>query len=245
MTRRFIITAVLIMTAQGGCAGSPEFDRLAMREALTHDGTQADESTTAARGTPPMAPPTPLRLAYYFVEVDFPLHDGIWKAEWVGADKSLLADSLTPLKGKGIATDIFLLTDPTIRGLDVKKIRTTAARYGADAVLIVNGVGAVDRSNNAYAALYPTVIGAYVAPGTVGKSLFVIEGAVWDTRVDRLYTRQAAEGHARRAGPAMKLENREVLASAKHSALEALGKKIVDTLIDWKSERSLSDDQLR
>ena len=243
MTRWFMIASVLIVTIQTGCAGSPAFDRYAMHDALTHNGIQADESPPAASGRTPSAPSAPLRLAYYFVEVHFPLDHGIWKAEWIGTDKSVLADSLAPLKREGIATEIFLLTDPTIRGRDVKKIKTTAARYGADAVLIVNGVGAVDRSNNAYAALYPTVIGAYLVPGTVGESLFIVEGNVWDTRVDRLHTKQAAEGHARMAGPAMKLEDREVFGLAKHSALKALGEKIADELIRRKGEGLPSDNR--
>lgn len=243
MAQWFMIASTLILAILAGCAGGPGFDRDAMREVLRHNGNPAAGQTSPVTDT--SALPAPFRLAVYFVEHDFPLRRNIRKAEWIGSDKAALIDHLAPLKREGAVTDIFLLTDSTIRGHDIRKIRVAAARYGADAVLIVNGVGAVDRSNNAYAALYPTVIGAYLVPGTVGESLFIVKGNVWDTRVDRLYIRQAAEGHARMAGPAMTLEDREVFGLAKHSALKALGEKIADELIHRMGEGLPSDNRLR
>jgi hypothetical protein len=229
----------------GGCAGGQTFDRDTMRAVFGHNGTPAAKHQSAAAEPEKSALPTPFRVALYFVERDFPLQHNIQKAEWTSMDKDTLAAGLAPLKQEGIVTDIVLLADSTIRGHDTQKIRNTAARYGADAVLIVKGVGAVDRSNNAYAALYVTGIGAYLAPGTVAEALFLIEGDLWDTRVEQLYATQTAEGHAQVAAAAMKLEDRAVLALAKKSALETLGKKVGDELIRVKGERPPSRDRLR
>ncbi len=245
MAHWFTIASALILTMLAGCASSQEFDRDAMRAMFWREDTQ-----TVAHQSPEMeiensSPPTPFRLALYFVENDFPPRLNIRKAEWIGTDKDVLANSLAPLKREGIAADIFLLTDSAIRGHDIREIRNAAARYGADAVLIIQGIGAVDRSNNAYAALYVTVVGAYVAPGTVGESLFLIESDLWDTRVERLYATQRAEGHAQVEAAAMKLDDRAMHDLAKKSALADLGRTVSDELIRLKQEKRPSHNQLR
>jgi rhombotail lipoprotein len=127
-------------------------------------------------------------------------------------------------------TETFLLVDSTIQGNDARKIRQAASRYGADAVLIVEGVTAVDRYNNGYAALYATLIGAYFAPGTESQALFIINGSLWDVRTERLYAIQTAEGHSKSVGPAVAVEDRQVLAQAKKSALVEFSKQIAEEL---------------
>ena len=245
MTHWFTIASALTLTVLAGCASSQEFDRDAMRALFEREDTRNAEHQSPEIEIENSSPPTPFRLALYFVENNFPPHHNIRKAEWIGTDKDVLADSLAPLKREGITADTFLLTDSAIRGHDVREIRNAAARYGADAVLIIQGVGAVDRSNNAYAVLYVTLIGAYVAPGTVGESLFLIESNLWDTRVDRLYATQTAEGHAQVAEAAMKLDDRAMYDLAKKSALADLGRKVSDELIRLKQEKPPSHNQLR
>ena len=154
----------------------------------------------------------------------------IQKAEWVSADKDALGKWLAPLQDERVLTEAFLLVDATIQGNDVRKIRRAAARYGADAVLIVEGAAAVDRYNNGYAAYYATLIGAYLAPGTISEALFMIHGSLWDVRAERLYATQTAEGHSKSVGPAVAVENRQVLVQAKKSALDEFGKQMADEL---------------
>jgi hypothetical protein len=229
-----LYVTLLLGLLMSGCAGSQTFDRDAMRAAFGHNGAPSAEQASAAAEPEKPALPAPVRLALYFVEEDYPLQRKIQKAGWTSMDKDALAAGLASLKQEGIVTDIVLLTDSTIRGHDVQKIRKAAARYGADAVLIVKGVGAVDRSNNAYAAWYITLIGALFVPGTVGEALFMIEGDLWDAQVERLYATQTTEGHAQLTASAARLEDRAVLALAKKSALEDLGRKITDELIRYR-----------
>jgi hypothetical protein len=156
-------------------------------------------------------------------------------AKWIDRDKEALIKELTPLRNEGIVADTFLLTDSTIHGYDIQKIRQAAARYDADAVLIVEGVGSVDRYNNGYAAWYVTLIGAYVAPGTVSDALFMIHSSLWDTRTERLYVTQTAEGRSTLTGSAVTLEDGQVLAQAKTAALTEFGKRTVD---EWRRFRT-------
>jgi hypothetical protein len=187
----------------------------------------------------------PFRLALYFVRRDFPAHRTIQKAEWVSADKEVLEQWLAPLRNEGIVTDLFLLVDATIQGRDARKIRQAAARYGADAIMILDGIAAVDRYNNGYASLYTTLIGAWLAPGTVSEALFMMEGEMWDVRTERLYTTQAAEGQAQTVGTAIAVEDRQVLDRAKKVALDEFGKRMADELRRLKDATPRGRERLR
>lgn len=227
---------VLLMLLAGGCAGSAEFDRTAMRATLgTAEIPDAQPVSTVAHADMPN-PPHPLRLALYFVERDMPIRHNIRMAKWMDGDKDALMKGLTPLHREGIVADTFLLADSTIHGYDVQKIRKAAARYDADAVLIVEGVGSVDRHNNGYAAWYVTLIGAYVAPGTVSDALVMIHSSLWDARAERLYATQTVEGRSTLTGPAVSLEDDQALAQAKTAALIELGKRTVD---EWRRSKTL------
>lgn len=222
---------VLLILLAGGCAGSTEFDRTAMRATL---GIAEIPAAAIAHADMPN-PPHPLRLALYFVERDLPIQHKIRLAKWTDSEKDALLKRLAPLQHEGIAADTFLLTDSTIHGYDVHKIRQAAARYDADAVLIVEGVGSVDRYNNGYAAWYVTLIGAYVAPGTVSDALFMIHSSLWDARTERLYATQTVEGRSTLTGSAVLLEDGQVLAQAKTAALAEFGKRMVD---EWRRSRT-------
>jgi hypothetical protein len=226
----------------GGCMGGPAFDRDTMRAAFDRAETPSAEHRSAVTHAEIQTLAHPLRLALYFVERDMPLSHKIRKAEWISQDKAALIHELTPLLNEGIVTDAFLLADSTIRGHDVPKIRQTAARYRADAVLIVEGIGAVDRYNNGYAMWYATLIGAYFAPGTVSEALFMINGSLWETRTDRLYTTTlTAEGRSKSVGSAALIEDDQVLAQAKAAALAEIGKRAVDELRRLRTPPPASD----
>ncbi|MBH0182938.1 MAG: hypothetical protein HP490_15010 [Nitrospira sp.] len=216
------------MLLAGGCAGSAEFDHAAMRATLGIAEIPATQQASAIAHADMPNPSHPLRLALYFVERDMPIRHKIQMAKWMDKDKDRLLKQLAPLQREGIVADTFLLADSTIHGYDVPKIRQAAARYHADAVLIVEGVGSVDRYNNGYAAWYVTLIGAYVAPGTVSDALFMIHGSLWDTRTERLYATQTVEGRSTLTGSAVLLEDSQVLAQAKTAALAEFGKQTVE-----------------
>lgn len=223
MNFRLILLVGLLLS---GCAGSKGFDRDAMRGTFSRNASAITEQAKA--GKPTLS--TPLRLAVYFVHKDFPAQRTMQKAEWLSTEKDTLITGLAPLRNERTVSDLFLLVDSTIQGSDAQKIRHAAARYGADAVLIVDGVGSVDRYNNGYAALYVTVIGAYFAPGTESNALFMIDSNVWDVRSELLYATQTVEGHSKAVGPAMSVEDTRVFAQARKAALDELSKQMVDQL---------------
>ena len=48
--------------------------------------------------------------------------------------------------------------------------------------MIVDGAAEIDRYNNRYAWFYPTMIGAYLAPGTESHALVMVTGSLWAIR---------------------------------------------------------------
>jgi len=232
-----LVGSLLFMT--WSCASRTDFDRNTMRALLQSDPRVTTEQPVAVDvTTAPLA--LPFKLALFFVEREVPRGQGLHKVQWLSGDKDALVLWLKSLRDERIVSEVFPLTDPTIKGQDVRKIRQAAARYGMDAVLILDGIGAVDRFNNGYATLYPTLIGAYFAPGTECEALVMLESTLWDVRSDRLYLSQVNEGTWKSVGPTMSVENRDVLARAKHVAFEEFGSRITDRFRAMRTDRRSS-----
>jgi rhombotail lipoprotein len=222
-----VLVAILLGCLLTGCTGSHGFNRDAMHTALQHEPGRLSEPEAGA-GKP--VRPVPFKLALFFVDKDFPSNGLITKADWVTADKETVMTALAPLKTERIVSDIFLLEDSTIKGYDENKTKRAGRRYGADIVLIVDGVAAVDRFNNASAWLYATLVGAYLAKGTESDALFIVDGVILDVHGERRYAEQRVEGQSRQIGPAMSVDDKDVLAQAKQAALVEFGQRMADHL---------------
>lgn len=218
-----------------GCtATSQGFDREAMRAVMQAPIELAQTEIAGSALAAAQPPVVPFRLALYFVPQTLPAHRSLRPAEWVSTDKERLIKWLAPLRQEAILSEILLLVDPTIRNADAPAIRQAAGRYGADAVMVIQGVGEVDRYDNGYAVLYPTLIGAYLAPGTHSDALFLISGALHAVRSDWRDT-QTVEGHAEVVGPTMAVQDGPVMAQAKQAALNELGQRMAAVLRRLKS----------
>lgn len=233
MARRFTTALILVLSMSAGCASSQGFDRAGISEAL-HVDLDRNEDQSPVSPTSNLS--LPFRLGVFYAGHDVPTGQSIWKVEWLGADRDQLLRLLATLQDEQILTDTVALMDATLRREDVRGIKQAGARYGADVVLIVDGAAALDRYNNAYAWYYPTVIGAYLAPGTESDALVMVTGRLWAVHSDWQAPIQTAEGVAKVVGPAVLVEDDGIIARAKEGAIEALGKRIIDQLRLLKEE---------
>ncbi len=225
-----VILAIVLFLTGTGCTGSRGLNRQALQESF-HDHpdvvTNQDIATTMAlQGRLP----SPYRLALFFKHKDFANSPTLRKVDWVSADAELVQRALEPVKEEGILQHSFLLANSTVQGTTFRDIRLAAARYNADAILVIDGASAVERYNNGHAWWYATGLGAYIAHGTESHALFMMEGTLWDVRSGYLYGTQTAEGEATLIGPATSLEDRAAIAEAKDVALVRFGKEIAETL---------------
>lgn len=228
---------VLCLTLSA-CSTSKGFDRAGMHESLHQRLHIADERepTDSPKSTAPLS--EPFRLGVYFVRTEFPARQSVRSGEWLSAEKDRLVQRLTQLRSDQILGEIVVLAEPTVRTLTRQELRQASARYGIDVLLLVDGVGAVDRHNNAYSFLYPTIIGAWLAPGTVVEALFVLDGTLWDLRTDKLLDQQTAEGQAQRTGAVVLVEDADALKEAKGRAIDVLGGRVADRLRSFQRERN-------
>lgn len=222
---RFLFPAALLMTLSA-CAGRAEFDRVEMQDLLRQSVKLIEPrpAAGAVEGTP--TPSTPFRLGLFFMRQEFPTRHTIVWGDFLSRDKDALLRTLAPLHDQHLLSEVMVIADSAVPHPTLTEIRKAAGRYGADVIVVVTGVGAVDRYNNGYAAFYPTILGAYLAPGTVSEALFLVEGSVWDVRSGLAYGTLAAEGQAQLVGPAMSIEDREALAQAKAAALKNFGERL-------------------
>ena len=224
----FRISLALIAAGLAGCAGSRGFDQAAMREALHLDSLSTLENQSVLHQIAHPSPP--FRLGVFFAKHDVPDTPSIRKVKWLSADRDQLLRELAPLRDEQLLADMFVLTDVRLRGDDIKEIRQAGARFGADIVLIIDGIAALDRYNNRLAWLYPTLLGAYLVPGTESDALVMATGSLWATRSDWHAPIQTVEEHAKGKGAAAFLEDNAPLQEAKKRAIHTLGKHIAEAL---------------
>lgn len=232
----------ILFVVLSACSTGPEFDRSGMQNTLQQhldlvgkgDRT-SPETRSALEHYPPLA--GPFRLGLYFVRTEFPTRQSVHSGEWLSAEKDQLVQRLAPLRNDQGLREIVLLAEPTVRSLTRQELRQASARYGIDVLLLIDGIGAVDRHNNAYALLYPTVLGAWLAPGTVIDALFLLNGTLWDLRTDTTLDGQMVEGQAQHTGAVVLVEDADALKEAKGRAIEAFGETLVDRLRSLQRER--------
>lgn len=225
---------LLIFLLVTGCASSQGFDRAALNEVLHIDPTLIPESQPLASQNVHLS--TALRLGVFFVNHDVPHRQSVRKVEWLTRQRDQLLRELSPLQDTHVLQDIFVLMDATLQGQDSHGIRQAGARYGADLILVVDGAAAVDRYNNRLAWLYPTLLGAYLAPGTECDALVMVTGGLWAVRSEWHAPMQTVEGTSKLVGSAVMLEDSAALTEAKQRAIQTLGKRIVDQLPRWIQE---------
>lgn len=226
-----VICAILTLPA---CSLSNGFDRTQMLDALQYRRALPDDPLTApAVEQAALSLKPPIRLGLYFIHNQFPTRQSIKTIEWLSENRDRLIRQLTPLRNDRTVSEIVVLVESARTTIDRQELRRACSRDGIDVLAIVDGVGSVDRYNNLSSLLYPTVIGAYLVPGTVSDALFVIDGTLWEARADRFFDRVEAEGQATHVGSAVRLEDDGALKEAQRAALDRLGARLIDTLRRW------------
>ncbi len=236
-----IFLALILLMIVVGCSGSRGLNRHILQESFHDHPDVVTERDIADTMTLQATLPAPYRLAIYFKHEDFPSRPALQRVDWASADADRVRRALAPVTEEGILQQSFLLANSTVQGSSFRDIRLAAARYNADAVLVIDGASAVERYNNGHAWWYATGIGAYFAHGTESHALFMVEGTLWDVRTGYLYGTQTADGETTLIGPAPSLEDKAAVAEAKDVAMERFGKELADMLRLLREKQRLSN----
>jgi len=214
------------------CATSRGFDRGNLRSQFSEDKVVTDLDIANALKLKPQLP-APFKLAIYFTRsYTHSYYNSDW--HWRGEDKDKLLEIEDELISKNIITDLFVMSDSIVSGKDVRSIRLAAAKAaakaGADAVLVVNGLSDVDKYNNILGATYFLLVTPFFVPGTEIDALFMTNATMWDVRNEYLYMSIDAEGMANEMSPAFFTEASRPIKEAKTLAVTSLKKVLLETL---------------
>ena len=213
----FLFIAVLIA---GGCASSQGLSHDALMDVLRQEESRF-LGASAAHGTPirPNAP----TLGLYLKPTGY-LHR---EFEWTSRDRDALLSwsRQLPLGADGRSTGFLTLS--SLKGHSLTELRGTAARYGVDWLLLVDGTAAVDRYNNYKAGLlYWTIIGAFVADGTHSDALCVLKATLWDVKTGAALFDEEAEARTKTVGPAALVDDDHEIERARTTAMNLLMERL-------------------
>lgn len=105
---------------------------------------------------------------------------------------------------------------------DLKTLRIAAARAQADALLIYSTEAGYEYEPNALCIFYPTIIGAFVAPGSKGASLAVSQAVLVDVKTGYIHRVFESYGEKSRVAPVALIDEEELEFEARKQALHDL-----------------------
>jgi len=176
--------------------------------------------------------PKKFKLAVYFKNHTAYYHYGYTR--WTANNKEHLKELRNDLIKKGIVSDVVIINDSILKGSKLKDIRIAAARAGADAVMVIDGISSVDKYNNPLGATYCLIVTPFFIPGTEADALFVSRANLWDVRNEYLYLSVESEGLANETRPAFFIENERVIEKAKNESLKNLAPDILERIIQME-----------
>jgi len=164
---------------------------------------------------------------------------GRWRSvpleTWSPREVAVIESWREPLRAAGVADDLVVLPAALIQDCDsrdhgcrLKAQRVGAARVHADALLVVNLASATDEYVNPASALYVTIVGMWLVPGTHRDVLTIAEGVLLDNRNEYLYAFARGEGESRIVRPIMYANTSAVMEDSRVAALESFGRAFVE-----------------
>lgn len=168
---------------------------------------------------------------------------------WTPEDRELIHGWQSALRRAGIASELFLMSDivvdevnsasnPRARretagsslGSSIAKLRLAAAKHGASTLLVLRGSRALDEYFNPLAALYITVVGYFIVPGSHVDATVSLDGALFDVANEYLYLSLDAQGKGESFGPGAILKGDRATADAKREALGLFGDALFERM---------------
>lgn len=228
-----VIIIAIVVAGMCGCVAKRGFDRGAIGSNLRETAPSiSDQDIKEAYELKPQIS-FPFKLALYF-------NGSGWNSKWTGEDKEYLLSIEKQLANENIVSKLILITPSDVENpgrecgygcnINLKSIRLAAARYGADAVLVINGISDTDRYNNILGVTYVLLVPMTFIPGTELDALFMTNCKMWDVRNQYLYFSAEAEGEANQIRATMFIEEKHAIEKAKKNALAKLKDEIVTRL---------------
>jgi rhombotail lipoprotein len=213
---RIIAVALWLLT---GCASSQGLHPEPLNELLRYEEQRfLGEQPPKTIATNPSGQTIP-KLGLYLKPTGFLNRE----FEWTDVERETLLAWANGLRSSGLFSSASFVPQSSLRGNTLDELRQSAARYGADLLLIVDGAASVDRYNNYKASfLYWTILGAYLADGTHSDALCLLRGSLWEVKAGTQLFSDDAQGTAQQVGPAARIDDRIAVSQACRQAFTQL-----------------------
>lgn len=236
-----LLLGPLLLLLISGC--SQGFDRNLLHQQMkgaANDVLEVDPYLDSQE-KPPL--PFPVKLAIYF---DSRSNNGEWRWDWDWQPEHAtpLLSLEESLKNLEIVSEVFYLPESVVNGWQLEDIKQAASRYGANAILVVNGSALVDLYLNGWATLYPTFVGLWFAPGSSVDALFVIEASVWSTDNPHRYLSLEEESVARLSKPLVFARSRHAIAAAQQQGIQQLSSSFYQAMLKLTGVDETAGEQL-
>jgi hypothetical protein len=233
-----LLALLLLAALAAACASG--FDRRGVDDRMASGGLAVtNEDVRAALAVKPQLP-APFRIAVHLVAETFepgagpvPASPDLWR--WTAKDKALFEEWTRELRARGVAAEMFAMTELIPAGDDLAGLRLAAAKHGADAVLLLKGVAQVDAYVNPLAVFNLLILPAFFVPASHRDALVVIRAALFDVRNEYLYAAVEAEGEGSSIGPSALIGESGAIEEAKEEALADFGPELVDRIARLKT----------
>ena len=190
---------ILALLLVAGCAGSQGLHPEALHGRLQDEERRfAGQQSPKAVAVRPSGQTAP-KLGFYLNPTGF-LHR---EFDWTDGDRESLLAWAKGLSANRVVADASFVPQSSLRGNNLTELRESAARYGADLLLVIDGAASVDRYNNYKAWLsYWTILGAYLVDGTHSDALCLLRGSLWDVKTGTKLSTDEAQGKRQQTGAA-------------------------------------------
>jgi hypothetical protein len=153
--------------------------------------------------------------------------------DWTPSDAQVLMSAEARLIEHGIVTEMVVINEAAIESDDLNGLRLAAARYDADAVLVIRGAADTRWYWRNWLAVFDfTIIGGFLVHASNRDALVMVTGAVWEVDNEYMYVTLAEEGFGSVTSPTF-LTGRtaEAVAQARQDAVMNLTAQLVDRLV--------------
>ncbi len=227
--KNLILLLLPFALAVSGCA-SKGFNRGSLEEQIGVQKPVVNEKEIKdiLRKKPNL--PKPFKLAVYFKRPAQKGHDKT-KWRWTDQDKDLISQVSKELKLENAISEAFPILGNLVVDEDLKSIRIAAAKHGADAVIIVDGAGEMDKYINSWGWSYILLITTAFVPGSESDALFLTSASMWDVRNEYLYLSAEAEGKSNETHIALfGSRDEDLIEKAKMASLQNLKNEIINMI---------------
>ena len=149
--------------------------------------------------------------------------------KWLQLRKGTSVEMKKTLESSRVFQETDFLPDlliPSGEAIDLKTLRIAAARAHADGILIYSTEPGYEYKPNALCLLYPTIIGAFIAPGSKAASMCVSKAVLVDVHTGYIYSVMETYGEKATTRPYFFLNAESLEFDARTQAIADLAKAV-------------------